>query len=138
MQNPLQSPFYRVTIKALVRDHEGKVLVIENAHGEWEMPGGGWEHDEDFATCLNREIQEELGVGASTIGDIQFMYKTVSSKGYYVLRIMVTAEFESHDFTMGEGMRSAMFVSKEEFLATNFAHGEAPIQDWVDKIWPNS
>lgn len=135
--NPLsQSPFYRVTIKALVRDMGDKVLVVENGEGEWEMPGGGWEHEESFTDCLVREFYEELGVGVRAIGDVRFMYQCASSRGYHVLRIMVDAQLDSHDFTMGDGMRSAKFVDKEEFLHTKFANGEAAVLEYVDKIWP--
>jgi 8-oxo-dGTP pyrophosphatase MutT (NUDIX family) len=49
--NPLPSTFYRVSIKALVFDDRNRLLVgltkDEEAPG-WEIPGGGWEHDETF------------------------------------------------------------------------------------------
>jgi 8-oxo-dGTP diphosphatase len=129
------SPFYRVTIKALIRDERDRVLILQNAKGKWEMPGGGWEHDEDFADCLNRELCEELGVTTSRIGSVAFIYKCLSSRGYYVIRIMVPAQLDSTDFNVGDGMRSAQFVDRQEFLEIDFAHGEAPVREYIDQIW---
>lgn len=100
------------------------------------MPGGGWEHGESFTDCLNREFREELGVEPKNTGSVAFVYKCASSRGYYVLRIMVHAQLGSTDFSLGDGMRSAKFVGKEEFLRVDFAHGEAAILEYVDQIWP--
>lgn len=41
---------------------EDRVLLVDNPRGEWELPGGKLERDEDLAACVAREIEEELGV----------------------------------------------------------------------------
>lgn len=42
--------------------------------GEWEYPGGKFEHGEDGPACLKRELREELGIDA-TIGDLVTVVK---------------------------------------------------------------
>ena len=33
--------YYRVSVKALITDNEGKFLLIRENVGKWELPGGG-------------------------------------------------------------------------------------------------
>ena len=44
----------------LIRD--GHVLLLLNARGEWDLPGGRPEPGEDHRTALRREILEEIGL----------------------------------------------------------------------------
>lgn len=132
----LPGAFYRVTAKAFIFDEDRRLLVCCSGD-TWEMPGGGWEHDESFEDCLGREIQEELGVELKYAEKIAFLYRGKSKRrGYYTIRIAVPAEVVSHDFVPGDGMEEARFVTREEFLGLNFAHDELPVKDCVDKIWP--
>lgn len=51
---------YRVAVKGIVRDEEGKVLFVQERSDSWDLPGGGLEHGEDLLDALNREFSEEL------------------------------------------------------------------------------
>ncbi len=53
---------YQVTIKGLCFDEEGRVLLVQEASGVWDLPGGRMEHGEDFHTALERECAEEMGI----------------------------------------------------------------------------
>ena len=57
----LPSPFYRVSLKAIVLDHQERLLLGQADNGNWEVPGGGWEHPETLERGLRRELLEELG-----------------------------------------------------------------------------
>jgi 8-oxo-dGTP pyrophosphatase MutT (NUDIX family) len=52
---------FPVSIKGVLLDGD-RVALLENERGEWELPGGGLETDEQPAVCLVREFAEELGV----------------------------------------------------------------------------
>jgi mutator protein MutT len=57
------------TVTAAVIERDGKVLVARRkagliAGGLWEFPGGKLEDGEDPRRGLERELEEELGVGA--------------------------------------------------------------------------
>ena len=58
-------PHYIVTA-AVIRDQDRVLIAQRPAHGLlgglWEFPGGKLQPGEDLASCLQREIQEELGV----------------------------------------------------------------------------
>lgn len=55
-------------VAAVLRDRDGRVLVAERPAGKphagfWEFPGGKLEPGEPAATALQRELNEELGIG---------------------------------------------------------------------------
>ena len=49
---------FPVSVKG-VAVQDGKVLLLENERGEWELPGGKLELGEDPPDCVVREISEE-------------------------------------------------------------------------------
>ena len=67
------TPHYLVTAAVIRRD--GKALIALRPPegllgGLWEFPGGKLQAGEDLATCLKREIYEELGVEIEVGGQI--------------------------------------------------------------------
>lgn len=52
---------FPVSVKGVLFE-EGRVALLENEQRTWELPGGRLEPAEDPATCLAREVAEELGV----------------------------------------------------------------------------
>jgi 8-oxo-dGTP diphosphatase len=58
-----------IVVAAAVIERDGRYLVtrrLAGTHlaGTWEFPGGKCEPGEDHASCLVRELREELGVAA--------------------------------------------------------------------------
>jgi 8-oxo-dGTP diphosphatase len=134
----LASPFYRVSLKAIVRDDAGRVLVTREPDGVYELPGGGWDHDEDLESGLAREIEEELGVRVARIAGPRFVYKGRSSSHPHVLlRIAAEVWLESHGFAVDKDeVAEARFVGREEFLTLNWSSAEGKIIEHVDTLWP--
>jgi 8-oxo-dGTP pyrophosphatase MutT (NUDIX family) len=52
----LPDTYWRVSAKALIYDADNRLLVFMDKNHEWEIPGGGWEHDEAFEKCLRTGI----------------------------------------------------------------------------------
>ena len=42
--------------------HDGRVLLLLNERGEWDLPGGRPDAGEDHRATLRREVQEETGL----------------------------------------------------------------------------
>lgn len=66
-----EQPHYIVTAAVIHRD--GRVLIAQRPArgllgGLWEFPGGKLQPGEDLASCLHREILEELGVQVTVGG----------------------------------------------------------------------
>ncbi len=48
-----------IGVASVVRDGEGRILLIKTEKAGWELPGGRVESGEDFITALKREVREE-------------------------------------------------------------------------------
>lgn len=68
MSTPLR---IRPAARALVVTPESRVLLVRfefPAGTRWALPGGGLEPGEDHVTALRRELREEVGLTAPSIG----------------------------------------------------------------------
>jgi mutator protein MutT len=52
---------FPVSIKGVLYEG-GRVVLLENERGEWELPGGRLKPGETPESCLAREVNEELGI----------------------------------------------------------------------------
>jgi len=50
-----------ISIKGIVIDR-GRVLLLLNERGEWDLPGGRPDPGEDHRSALQREVREETGL----------------------------------------------------------------------------
>lgn len=57
---------YRLSIKCLIRNEVGWVLVVkESGRTWWDLPGGGMDHGEDINAAIARELKEEVDLAGS-------------------------------------------------------------------------
>lgn len=68
---------YRLSVKAIIKDDDDRVLLIREKDGCWELPGGGLEHGEGIHEALRREVAEEIGCNAKEISDQPVAFWTI-------------------------------------------------------------
>lgn len=109
--------FYRIGVKALIEDREGKFLLIKEKDG-WELPGGGLEHGEDAHTGLAREILEEMGLKVLTIEQSPSYFTTTQHrKGeYWVANIIYKTTLEHLKFIPSAECMEYRFFDKAEAM----------------------
>jgi 8-oxo-dGTP pyrophosphatase MutT (NUDIX family) len=134
----IPSPFYRVTLKALIFDAQKRLLLVQTAEGLWEVPGGGWEHGESMQHCIRREVMEELGVGVLQINfGTMYPYNAKSQRGYEALKLAVPVVLEDDQIIPGDGMVAFKYVTPQELASVEMDDGEAGIKLHIDRIWPS-
>ena len=56
----------RIGVYAIIFNSKGdKVLTVQNSRGDYFLPGGGIENNENYQECLEREMLEETGYEVS-------------------------------------------------------------------------
>ena len=107
--------FYRVSVKALIRDNEGKVLVIKENQDTWSLPGGGLDHGEKPEDGIKRELKEELAIDkANILGVKNVTTLELKLKKAWLLWIVYEVELESNKFIFGDGVTATKFIDVNE------------------------
>lgn len=107
--------FYRVSVKALIKDKDGRVLVLKENQDTWSLPGGGLDHGEDPKIGILRELKEELGIEHPHIKDIGLV-KTfyLEPKSAWLLWIVYDVEVDTKEFIFGEGVTNVRYIDMSE------------------------
>jgi 8-oxo-dGTP pyrophosphatase MutT (NUDIX family) len=96
--------FYRVSIKAIIRNEKGEVLLVKEQGGSWSLPGGGMDHGETDEEALAREMYEEVLITekfqAKIIGTNP---RYVEAKQAWLLWVVYELEMPAH-FSYGKGV----------------------------------
>lgn len=112
--------FYRVSVKALVRDSRNKILVIKENQDTWSLPGGGLDHGEDLVKGLLRELNEELGIENVRVKDVACV-KTfyLEHKQAWLIWVVYNVEINDQEFIRGDGVTAVAFIDTETLANTN-------------------
>jgi len=113
--------FYRVSLKAVIRDDRGNVLVNKEYDSTtWSLPGGGLEHTETIELALARELEEEVGFKGTftfTLKDTARFW--IESREAWLLWIVYDVTPDTFDFSPGVDSSEIAFINPSEFTATS-------------------
>jgi 8-oxo-dGTP pyrophosphatase MutT (NUDIX family) len=107
-----------VSIKAIIRNQAGEILVVKEDADAWGLPGGGMDHaDADVHACLAREFREELRIAnefTERFLRVETRYQTHRKrwKMFIVYEVEMIGELA---FSVGEGVTDARFMSVAEY-----------------------
>ncbi|NCU38158.1 NUDIX hydrolase [Candidatus Saccharibacteria bacterium] len=109
---------FRISIKGLIRNDLGEVLVVKEANRDWwDLPGGGIDHGEDIKLAIAREMNEE----ASLEGFFEYKVIAVDEPEYLValdlwqLRIIFEIKPDEMTFSCGEDVGGIAFINPNTF-----------------------
>ncbi len=110
--------FYRTSVKALIKNSEGNILLSKEENGMWELLGGGLDHGETPQTGLVREVLEETDLKVHSIATQPSYYVTfpVLDRNYYAANVIFEAQIENLNFTPSDECIALEYFSPEEIL----------------------
>lgn len=109
---------YRVSLKCLIRNEQGEVLVVkETGRAHWDLPGGGMDHGEDIHSAIAREMKEEVNLQ----GD--FEYKIIDldepahlrNHNFWQIRLVFLVQPSIMQFTAGDDGDEVAFMAPAQF-----------------------
>lgn len=118
MPHKSTQPLFRVSLKAVIFNDKGEVLLVkEGSRDWWDIPGGGMEHGETLKDALARELYEEV----SLEGD--FAFETLIAEDarhqpahdLYQMRITFLVTPKSLTFAAGSDAAEVAFFDPDMF-----------------------
>lgn len=108
--------YYRVSVKGIVIDDNGRILLSREDNGMWEMLGGGLDHNEDPIDCLKREIHEETGLVVTDISErpLYFITSPRANADTFIANVIYEIKLKDYDFTPSDECQELRFFSTEE------------------------
>jgi len=123
---------FHVTIKGLVFDEHGALLLLRERSGRFDLPGGRLEHGEELAECLVRECREEMGVRCRVVDRLpRFAWSARDKEGVWRLVLCFAIELESREFTETEECVGYRFVQRSDLESLPIAPHTKPLADWL-------
>ncbi len=107
---------YRVSLRALIRNEEGKVLAVKEHGDMWHLPGGGLDHSETIDEGLARELREETGYTGKFTSRSEGVYLSRVERLGNLMQVILVFEVvpESFDFPGGPDSAELEFVDESE------------------------
>lgn len=115
--NEIRNHFYRISIKALVLNKtRDKFLIIKEAQGDWDLPGGGLDWGTSPQEDLKREVKEEMGLGVISVANNPSYFLTCTNKKreIWIANVVYETVLESLDFTPSDECVEICFVDKSD------------------------
>ena len=110
MSGKYPNTFYRVAVKALIKNANGEVLLVKERSNMWDLPGGGLDHGEVPEEGMKRELLEEIGV-ADVIVSGPILAKSFWLETQAWLMWVVYDVTLLHDrFTCGDGVTAIDYI----------------------------
>ncbi|HEX9153478.1 MAG TPA: NUDIX hydrolase [Candidatus Saccharimonadales bacterium] len=125
---------YRISVKAVIKDDDGRILLGRESDGSWELPGGGLEHGEAPKAALRREITEETGFILDWISERPVAFWTINKEvgspavkwfSFVAYEARVSGDFKA-SFGTNDEVEEIRYVSRKEALALKLHDNTRP------------
>ncbi len=111
-----QQAYYRISVKGIVIDEDGRILLAKEDTGAWDILGGGLDHGEDPIDCLQREIHEEAGLEVTYISPSPIYFVTAHrpASGTFFANVIYEVKLKNLAFVPSEECQELRFFNMAE------------------------
>ena len=109
---------YRLTLKAVILNDRGEILMVkERGRDWWGLPGGGMDHGETIEQTLARELREEVNLSGKFTYDIIGIDEAarLPSVAIMQVRLIFWVRPENMTFEPGDDGDEVKFFATEGF-----------------------
>ncbi len=137
---------FRLTVNAAIFNKDGEVLLCKMPKnqgvypGQWALPGGGMEEDEQMLDALKREIKEEVGLDVTDIVPIHFqdderikLLRNGGEEAVYMIHLVFQAKADSNSVTINDEFEDYAWVGKRDL--TKYDLNRATINTFTQLGW---
>jgi len=114
----IRDSWYRVSIKAIIYNEEGKILLCKEENWVWDLPGWWLEHSEEVKECLKRELKEEMWVEIIDISSKPLCFitfhKSYSKKRPWISNICYEVKVKNLNFVKSNECIDIWFFDKKD------------------------
>jgi 8-oxo-dGTP diphosphatase len=109
-----------ISIKGVVID-DGRVLLLLNERGEWDLPGGRPDPGEDHQAALKREVREEAGLDID-VGALlgEHLFEVLPQR--FVRIVAYVCELRGGEMTLSHEHLETCWMPLSELAATMRGH----------------
>lgn len=127
--------YYRVSVKGIVIDEAGSILLAREDNGMWEMLGGGLDHGEDPMAALAREILEETGLKVTYVSASPKYFLTAPKwkSDTFVANVVYEIKLENLNFTPSDECQELRFFSPAEMAQVNLYPNVQKLREIITK-----
>lgn len=120
----------RLIQKCIIVKSDGNILALKRSAddhsrgGNWDLPGGGYEQDEDVLAAIKREVMEEAGLVVNDLQPIFFTNKIGVTEGFFkgnnVFGMCYASRHWQGEVTLSDEHVEFQWITPDEFLELNF------------------
>ncbi|MEO8065971.1 MAG: NUDIX hydrolase [Candidatus Doudnabacteria bacterium] len=124
--------FFKVSVKGLVLNEEGKLMLLKEGNGDWDIPGGSMVHGETFHQALKREIKEEMGVECEILDEKPFaVWLGQDSLGIWRIIICFRVRLLSYKFIHSDEFVDLAYFNKSDSEKINLHPLKKPVYNYI-------
>lgn len=118
-----QNCFYRVSLKALIRDENDNILMVSEKGGDSSLPGGGLDNGESAHDGLKRELHEEIGLTSEFSERLVSMQtRWLEHKQAWLMWLVYEIKYDQLDYSIGDDGDEVYWISPENLDDSLPAH----------------
>lgn len=107
---------FRISMKGLIRNDDGQILVVkETGRSWWDLPGGGMDHEESIESAIARELGEEVNL----VGNFTYKIIAIEEPAFlehskiWQVRLVFEVTPVNMTFSAGADGDEAMFINPD-------------------------